>query len=44
MENYQNISGDTLIELGYRPGKWFKEAIEYINENQLTQEVGNKFG
>lgn len=43
MENYQNISGDTLIELGYRPGKWFKEAIEYINENQLTQEAMNEY-
>ena len=29
------INGNTLIELGFRPGKWFKEAIEHINENQL---------
>lgn len=31
------INGDTLIEMGFRPGKWFKEAIEYINENQLEE-------
>jgi len=30
-----NISGKTLIELGYKPGKWFKEAISHANENQL---------
>ena len=29
------ITGKTLIELGYKPGKWFSQAIEYINENQL---------
>lgn len=37
MENYINITGDTLIGWGYRPGKWFKEAIAYINTNQLTE-------
>lgn len=30
------INGHTLIELGYEQGKWFKEAIAYINENELT--------
>jgi len=29
------INGNTLIELGYRPGKWFKTAIAHINDNQL---------
>ncbi len=29
------INGNTLIKLGFRPGKWFKTAIEHINENQL---------
>lgn len=38
MENYTHITGDTLIGLGFRPGKWFKEAIEYINANQLNEE------
>ena len=28
-------NGNTLIELGFRPGKWFKEAIEHINANEL---------
>lgn len=31
------ITGNELIALGYRPGKWFAEALEYINENQLDQ-------
>ena len=29
------ITGNTLIELGFKPGKWFKEAIEYANQNGL---------
>ncbi len=29
------ITGKTLVELGFRPGKWFKEAINYANEHQL---------
>ena len=29
------ITGKTLIDLGYRPGKWFKEAIEFANKNKL---------
>ena len=32
------VNGHTLIELGYRPAAWFKTAIEYINENELSQE------
>ncbi|WP_340199381.1 RtcB family protein [Ascidiimonas sp. W6] len=35
MENKTTITGKTLIELGFRPGKWYKEAIEHINANQL---------
>ena len=31
------ITGHTLIKLGYRQGKWMKEAIEYINTNQLNE-------
>jgi RNA-splicing ligase RtcB len=30
------ISGKELIELGFKPGKWFKEAIDHINLNNLT--------
>lgn len=34
-----NITGKTLIDLGYRPGKWFKEAIEFANQNKLDGQV-----
>ncbi|MGB0892457.1 MAG: RNA-splicing ligase RtcB, partial [Flavobacteriaceae bacterium] len=27
------ISGKEIIALGFKPGKWFPEAIEYINTN-----------
>jgi len=29
------INGNTLIELGYKPAKWFKDAIDYANANEL---------
>lgn len=29
------ITGKTLIDLGYKPDKWFKEAIAIINMNNL---------
>lgn len=32
------MDGNTLIELGFRPAKWFKNAIEYINGNELSKE------
>ncbi|MEM6377663.1 MAG: RtcB family protein, partial [Bacteroidota bacterium] len=31
-----NITGKTLIELGYRPGKWFKAALEHANAEALA--------
>ena len=31
------IDGNALIEMGFRPGKWFKEAIEFVNANELTE-------
>ena len=37
MNTLTTINGNDLIELGFRPGKWFKEAIEYINENNLDK-------
>lgn len=37
------ITGKTLIELGYRPGKWFKEAIEYANQKQLEGDELSKY-
>ncbi|HAA23796.1 MAG TPA: RNA-splicing ligase RtcB, partial [Cytophagales bacterium] len=30
------ITGKTLIEWGYKPGKWFKGAIEHANQHQLA--------
>ena len=30
------VVDDQLIEMGFKPGKWFKEAIAHINENQLV--------
>jgi len=38
MTERKNINGDTLIALGFRPGKWFKTAIAHINKNQLSDE------
>lgn len=29
------ITGNDIIQLGYRPGKWFKEALEFANANHL---------
>ncbi len=31
------ITGKTLIEWGYTPGKWFKEALAYLNANELSE-------
>ena len=32
------ITGKTIIELGFKPGKWFKEALEFANNNNLEGE------
>lgn len=37
------ITGKTLIEMGYRPGKWFKEAIIYANTHKLEGEDLDKY-
>ncbi len=34
MEN--KITGNEIIALGYKPGKWFADALEYINKNSLS--------
>ncbi len=39
----ENINGDTLIELGFEPGKWFREAIDHINDEQLEGEARNTY-
>jgi RNA-splicing ligase RtcB len=33
------ITGKTLIDLGYEPGRWFGEAIEHANARQLQGET-----
>lgn len=38
MKEEIKINGNTLIELGFAPDKWFKVAIEHINTNQLEGE------
>jgi RNA-splicing ligase RtcB len=38
MKEEKTINGTTLIELGFAPDKWFKEAIEHINGHQLDGE------
>jgi RNA-splicing ligase RtcB len=32
------ITGKTLIEMGYEPGKWFQEALDYANAQDLSGE------
>jgi len=29
------ITGNDLVALGYKPGKWFREAIDFANQNEL---------
>ncbi|PTX59207.1 RNA-splicing ligase RtcB [Kordia periserrulae] len=38
MKEHIQINGNTLIDLGFTPKKWFKEAIAHINDNQLSHE------
>jgi RNA-splicing ligase RtcB len=33
----EKVTGHTLIELGFRSGPWFKDALEFINEHQLNE-------
>lgn len=39
MSTKVTVTGHTLIALGFRQGKWMKEAIEHINTNQLEGEA-----
>ena len=38
MENKIKITGKEIIALGFKAGKWFPKAIEYINTNKLSDE------
>jgi hypothetical protein len=31
------ITGQYLIDLGYKPAKWFSEALQYINDKDLSE-------
>ncbi|PPK86373.1 RNA-splicing ligase RtcB [Neolewinella xylanilytica] len=33
---HKKITGNDLIELGFRPGKWFGEALAHINDRGLS--------
>ena len=33
------VKGKDLIQLGYKQGKWFEEAIDYINKNNVEGEA-----
>jgi len=37
MEDVLKITGKKLIAMGFKSGKWFPEAIAFINENELTE-------
>lgn len=39
MKTKNKITGKEIIALGYRQGKWMKDAIAYINENNLDSEA-----
>ncbi len=43
MENFTPINGKKLIEMGFRPGKWFKEALIHINTNKLVGEALDRY-
>ena len=32
----EKINGNTLLKLGFKQGKWFAEALAYINSNDLS--------
>lgn len=38
MNAFEKVNGKTLIALGYKPRRWFREAIDYINEHELEGE------
>lgn len=39
MKQLITFTGKDLIDLGFRQGAWFREAIDFVNENQLEGEV-----
>ncbi|MEL7268396.1 MAG: RtcB family protein [Bacteroidota bacterium] len=43
MEPKDNFTGKELIAMGFKSGKWFKEAITHINEHQLEGDALNNY-
>jgi len=43
MKIFTPITGKTLIELGFRSGKWFPEAISHINTHELEGEARDSY-
>ena len=37
------VTGQTLIELGYKPSKWFKKVIDHANEHNLDNDAIAKY-
>jgi len=37
------ITGKDLINLGYKPSKWFKDVIDYANQHQLSGDRLNNY-
>ncbi len=35
----EKVNGHTLIQLGYTPDEWFKEALQHINDKKLEKEA-----
>ena len=36
MKTRKEYTGQTLIDMGYMPDKWFAEALDYLNSSDLT--------
>lgn len=39
----KEVNGNALIELGFIPDKWFKEAIDHVNKHQLKGKELNDY-
>lgn len=37
------VTGQTLIDLGYKPSKWFKNVIDYANSNNLESDAIHRY-
>jgi RNA-splicing ligase RtcB len=43
MKTHKKITGHDVIALGFRQGKWMKDAITHINENKLDGDAINSY-